>query len=166
MIKEIRNFLEPDEFNKVQNEILGGNFSWYLADGIAMPHDGHNMLSHIAYAHNNVNSDFYNFCVPIIKKLDAFSLVRIKANFHWQTKEIIEHGHHNDFRNLKDKTDLHTAIYYINTNNGYTKFKSTGKKFYSEENKMVVFKASEMHTGSSCTDKNFRVVVNFNYFPR
>ena len=165
-MKEIKNFLEPHEFKEVKNEILGGNFSWYLSDGVATPTDGHNMLSHMAYIDNKVNSDFYNFCVPIIEKLDVFSLVRIKANFHWQTKEIVEHGYHNDFLDLKNNTDLHSAVYYINTNNGYTKFKSTGKKFYSEENKLVVFKATDMHTGSSCTDENYRIVINFNYFPR
>jgi len=164
-MKEIKNFLEQDEFYKVRNEILGENFPWFLSNGVATPMDGHHMLSHIAYIDNKVNSDFYNFCVPIIKKLDAFSLVRIKANFHWQTKEIIEHGYHNDFLDLKNHTDLHTAVYYINTNNGYTKFKSTGKKFYSESNKMIVFNANEIHTGSSCTDNDFRIVINFNYFP-
>ena len=165
-MKEIKNFLEPDEFYKIRNNILGENFPWFLSNGVAIPMDGHHMFSHVAYVDNKVNSDFYNFCVPIIEKLDAFSLVRIKANFHWQTKEIVEHGYHNDFLDLKDNTNLHTAVYYINTNNGYTKFKSTGKKFYSEANKMIVFNANEKHTGSSCTDKNYRIVINFNYFPR
>ena len=165
-MREIKNFLIPEQFLHIRDEILGENFPWFLSNGVANPKDGHHMLSHIAYIDNKVNSDFYNFCIPIIEQLNVLSLVRIKANFHWQTKEIIEHGYHNDFLDLKENSDLHTAVYYINTNNGYTKFKSTGKKFYSQANKLVDFKANEIHTGSSCTDETFRIVVNFNYFPR
>ena len=50
----------------------------------------------------------------------------------------------------------------MNTNNGYTRFKKS--KVRSEENKMVIFNSKEEHTGSSCTDQEFRVVINFNYY--
>ena len=39
----------------------------------------------------------------------------------------------------------------------------TVKKIISEENKLIEFNSALEHTGSSCTDKSRRVVINFNY---
>ena len=50
----------------------------------------------------------------------------------------------------------------MNTNNGYTKFED-GTKVESVANRLVTFPASMMHTGTSCTDKKIRIVINFNY---
>ena len=55
-----------------------------------------------------------------------------------------------------------TAIFYVNSNNGYTEFEN-GAIVESEENRMVVFPAEMKHRGTSCTDKKIRVVINFNY---
>ena len=56
-----------------------------------------------------------------------------------------------------------TSIFYINTNNGYTKFKD-GTKVESIANRMITFPANMEHCGTSCTDKNIRIVINFNYY--
>ena len=56
-----------------------------------------------------------------------------------------------------------TSIFYINTNNGYTKFEN-GEKVESVANRMVTFSTNLKHTGTSCTDERTRVVINFNYF--
>ena len=53
---------------------------------------------------------------------------------------------------------------YLNSNNGYTRFKEGGKIF-SERNKLVKFKGNKYHTGSTCTDKEYRSIINFNYIP-
>ena len=37
------------------------------------------------------------------------------------------------------------------------------KKITSEENKLIKFNSQLEHTGTSCTDENRRVVINFNY---
>ena len=56
-----------------------------------------------------------------------------------------------------------TSIFYINTNDGYTKFED-GTKIESIANRMITFPANINHTGTSCTDEQTRVVINFNYF--
>ena len=58
-----------------------------------------------------------------------------------------------------------TAIFYLNTNNGYTLFED-GTKIESVANRLLTFDANLPHTGTSCTDKQFRCVLNINYFPR
>ena len=61
---------------------------------------------------------------------------------------------------LKQST---TSIFYMNTNNGYTKFED-GTKIESVANRLVSFPSNMKHKGSSCTDEKIRVVINFNYF--
>ena len=57
-----------------------------------------------------------------------------------------------------------TAILYINTNDGYTRFKKKNKKIKSEENKLIDFNGRLSHTGTSCTDAPYRMVINFVYY--
>jgi hypothetical protein len=61
-----------------------------------------------------------------------------------------------------DHENLTTAIYYVNSNNGYTKFKS-GEEIKSLENRLIVFKCNLLHSGTTCTDEKRRVVINFNF---
>ena len=97
------------------------------------------------------------FTINIIK---IKKLLRIKANLLTRTNNIVINKFHKDFNN---KNKLTTAIYYINTCNGYTLFKD-GTKIKSVSNRFVSFDSNLEHTGTSCTDENIRVVINFNYF--
>ena len=56
-----------------------------------------------------------------------------------------------------------TAILYLNTNNGGTKFKETGQFVKSTANRAVIFPQKFEHAGVWCTDKKLRFVGNFNY---
>ena len=52
----------------------------------------------------------------------------------------------------------------MNTCNGYTHFED-GSKVHSVANRLAIFPSTMFHSGSTCTDKDMRVVINFNYFP-
>ena len=58
-----------------------------------------------------------------------------------------------------------TAIFYINTNNGYTEFED-GTRVESVANRIVNFPANLKHRGTRCTDQKIRIVINFNYFKK
>ena len=90
------------------------------------------------------------------------SLVRVKLNLLHRTEKIIEHHSHIDIEDPPN--DLKTAILYLNTNNGYTKFE-TGEKVDSVANRLITFKGSTKHFGTtnSCAAP-YRVVLNLNYF--
>ena len=158
--KIINNFLEKDQFLNLQNIITSDSFPWYLVKGINTIGDNQYQLVHSIYKAYEVNSVFFNNLKPLIEKLNAKALIRIKANFIPKTNKIIEHGYHTDFKNIKNKT----AVYYINSNNGYTKFKKDKFISNSEENKILIFDSNELHTGTSCTDVDYRIVININYF--
>ena len=68
---------------------------------------------------------------------------------------------HSDFDNLKLTSKSKTAIYYVNTNNGYTVFKN--KKIKSEANKIIIFNGNTKHKVKYQTDRDTRIVINFLY---
>jgi hypothetical protein len=163
-MKIIDNFLNKEDFETLQNNMLGYNFPWYLQDGVNVIGDEFFQLTHNFYKEFQIVSHLYNLVEPLIKKINPISLIRIKANLLTKTEKIIEHGMHIDqFGKIIPKSK--TAVFYCNTNNGYTKFED-GDKVKSIENRIAIFNNSLYHSGSSCTDKKARVVININYFPR
>jgi len=161
-MKIIPNFLDQQNFLELKENMLGSYFPWFLAEGVVKTGDNQFQFIHNFYKENKIKSTFYNLLLPILDKIKLRALIRIKANLIYKTNKIIEHGFHTDVNPIKKNTKQKTAILYMNTNNGYTKFKKS--KVSSEENKMVIFNSREEHTGSSCTDQEFRVVINFNYY--
>ena len=113
---------------------------------------------------NTLTSDKFPWYLNhgVKEKLGIVSLVRAKFNLLHRTDDIIEHQPHIDIPNPPD--NLKTAILYLNTNNGYTKFED-GNKVLSEENRLVIFDGKLKHWGStnSCSEP-YRIVFNLNYF--
>ena len=156
-IRTIKNFLKKKDFKHIENTLHGIFFPWFLGTALTTQSDFY-QLCHIFFIDHKVNSPFFKDLKPILDILKPRELLRIKANLLFSTPEIVEHGYHLDY-----KTRPHqTAILYLNSNNGYTRFRG-GKKITSEKNKLVKFDGSLWHTGSSCTDQQHRIVINFNY---
>jgi hypothetical protein len=159
-IKIIKNCLSEKDFQLIKNTIYSDYFQWYLNFGINIEKDGFVQFTHTFYNNYTKNSDLFENLKPLIQILDPLALIRIKANLLIKTNEIIQHGMHTD-----QLFKCSTAIFYVNTNNGYTKFED-GKIISSEENKLVVFDNFMKHSGSTCTDSNERIVINFNYIEK
>ena len=81
---------------------------------------------------------------------------RVKANLTLKTSTPEKSLFHSDYKDMK------TAIFYINTNNGYTEFKN-GVIVNSVANRLCNFDSNLEHQGVTCTDEKRRVVINFNY---
>jgi hypothetical protein len=155
----IENFLEKNEFLYLKYIFTQKDFPWFLIRGINNDTDPYYQFVHLFHFENKVKSDFFKELSPLIKKLKIRSLLKIKANLLPKENKIIEHGYHCDF----NYSDSKTAVFYINNNNGYTKFKN-GFISKSEENKIIIFNSNEEHTGTTCTDSDYRIVINLNYF--
>jgi hypothetical protein len=157
----IKNVLKKENFLTIKNTLEGGNFPWYFSKVLIEKINNNFQFVHTFYNNFTVNSNFYDLIIPIIEVLKPLSLIKIKANLLPQEKNIVEHGMHVDHYHKKCKT----AIYYVNTNNGYTKFLDK-TKILSEENKLLIFNTEEEHTGTTCTNVSRRIVINFNYVPQ
>jgi hypothetical protein len=159
----IDNFLEKEDFENIKNLIMGPNFPWYYRDGVVeKENDKKNkfQFSHLFYTNNSPTSTLLNELSPILLKINAISLLHVKANLNPRLDILFEHGFHTDYTD--PILNQRTAVFYLNTNNGYTLFED-GTKIESVENRLVSFKTSIPHTGSTCTDANRRVLINFNY---
>ena len=168
----IDNFLDSKSFEDIQETMMGRQFPWYWAHSVVYtkhePDNSQNLLcdeiynfqfTHIFFQGNEGKSKYFNNITPLLNKLECTGVFRIKANLNpIKPRDIVEHEYHVD-----NHVTPYTSIFYLNTNNGYTIFKD-GTKIESVENRMVTFKTSFYHTGSSCTNQKRRVVINFNYY--
>ena len=169
-MKIIDNFLEPDEFKQIETLMTSDTFPWYYNnfkiksglhsyETLECEEKNNWQFVHSFYSSDRINSDCFEALLPIIKKIEPRSLVRIKANCGANTEKSVLHGNHVDYA-YKGCT---TSIFYVNTNNGFTQFK-TGKKVGSVANRLLTFTSPTYHSGVSCTDEQVRIVINFNYF--
>ena len=163
------NFLEPNEFQNLQILMFGEDLPWYYMDKIDYLDDKDRFqFTHAFYDNDQgATSEHYKMFDFIFEEAKATKLYRIKANLLTRTSSIQEYSFHTDIGDLNDSPEKlkqwTTSIFYINTNNGYTKFED-GTKVESVANRMVTFPANMKHCGTSCTDEKKRIVINFNYF--
>ncbi len=168
-------------------EVDVSGFPWIYNDVIDWPgeeQDGFCFI-HMFYNDDIPMSPFLEVVDPILSKIKRTALIRVKANLLTRTPEIVKNNLHHDVgyfdqiegppysftdveesqRTYSDEKLGHitTAIFYVNTNNGYTELED-GTKIESVANRFVSFPADTLHTGTSCTDEKVRVIVNFNYF--
>ena len=172
-LKVIDNILPPYQFQQIQSILMEDTFPWFYnrhanADSYGFEIGTYHGRSVFQFTHtlfhdgppwNGVGSNYYSIVQNCISGLDIKKLYRIKINLLTPTLFHQNTGWHCD--NCGDAS--RTAVYYINTNNGYTKFKKSGKIVKSVANRMVIFPSDLEHAGFSCTDKKVRVLINFNY---
>ena len=159
MFKVVDNFLEKEYFNEIQKTMLGGNFPWYHSYGITKEE---NKKDNFYFVHNfyrdfSPSSNYFNLLKFFLDKIECKSIIGIKGNTYFKTNKKEIHASHIDYP-FKHKG----CLLYINDNNGLTYF---GKKSVKPKaNRVVFFDPGKDHASSSCTDKNRRININFNYF--
>ena len=163
-MKIIDNFLNDDDFNIIQQYLLNDNFTWHLNDSIAQQKYG---LDQYQFVHPFYDiskpflQNYSDFLNPLFNKLQAKYILRVKANLRPRTTQGVLSPFHTDM-----DLNQQTAIFYLNTNNGYTKFQDdTFDDVPSVANRLLTFYGGLKHCGSSCTDQNTRVLLNINYIP-
>ena len=154
------NFLPEKEYINIYTLLTDEYFPWYFNNYKTLSHTGElfdYQFTHTFYKDNEISSPFFKSLKPLIDKLNSRALVRIKANLNPITQELIKSKSHTD-----QDFECKVAIYYLNTNNGYTMLED--KKVESKANRMVLFDSSIFHYGTNSTNCNNRMVINFNYF--
>ena len=163
-MKIIDNFLDDDEFNIIQQYFLNDSFTWHLNDSIANKRQG---LDQYQFTHTFFDiskpslQNYSSFLQPLLLKLKPRYIFRIKANLRPRTTQGVLSDYHVDM-----SLNQQTAIFYLNTNNGYTKFQENDyDDVHSVANRLLTFYGALKHCGCSATDSNYRIVLNINYIP-
>jgi hypothetical protein len=162
----IDNFLKQDQFDALKNVITSPTIPWFQNQYLVKPDNSHQVddiynwqFTHTFYKNYSVSSEYFPVLDSILVNLNPSAILRIKANLIPRTDKSVVYQYHTDVSNFKGKT----AVFYINSNNGYTLFKD-GSRVESIENRIVIFDSTLEHTGTSCTDSRNRCVINFNYY--
>ncbi len=153
-----KNFLDKKQHSKINNILLGLDFPWFYAPYQTSKRDS-SFMFHCFFRNNKINSKYYFLIKPILKKLNINKIINIRSNLC--LKRPMKNNWHSDFDLLKPSPKNRVAIYYVNTNNGYTKFKNF--KIKSEKNKIAIFNGDVKHKAVFQTNTDTRIVINFNY---
>lgn len=156
----IKNALNNKELDYIKSVYKGYDMPWSYNDGVSRIDDDDFQFVVPVWETMHINHMAFDAAASILNILQPEYLLRIKANLRTNTTVIQEAGLHTD----TDIPGSLTAIFYVNTCDGYTKF-NDGDKIDSIENTLVVFPAKLLHCGTTCTNTNRRVVINFNYIP-
>jgi hypothetical protein len=166
-VEVINNFLPKEIHRKITETVMtpSGKLPWYVSAVVAdedwnckYDRKYNYQFTHTFFGNFTMNNETFPLIAPLIEKIKPFTLQRVKANLSPWTNEIIEHGMHIDSPSPLAKS----AVYYLNTNNGLTIFED-GTKIESIANRLIIFDSKTNHTGTSCTDKIFRSVINVVY---
>ena len=178
-IKIIDNFLDKELFKKLQNFLLGDECPWFYNESKVIfekgrplfaplkdyPSESQHQFTH-TFLGNHLNQSWSSYTPHIavlLHKIKPRVWIRVKSNLTNVTSKAGVSGWHYD--NITDGVpwkDTTTAIFYVNTNNGYTIFENE-KKVSSLENRIAIFPNNILHSGVSQTDTKTRVTINLNY---
>ena len=164
MPKVIDDFLCSDDFDSISSSILSNYFHWFW-NPVITKHSEINIgqFYHQFYMCNSdKQSDFFPVLQPLLSKLGQLVLFRVKANLNPRDTVHTKLGDfHTDFPGFQSTT----AIFYLNSNNGWTEF-SGGEKILCRSNRLVLFPQEQHHVGYSCTDQPFKCLININFLTR
>jgi hypothetical protein len=167
MIEIYDNFLPQQDFERIKDIMLGGDFPWFYSKTKVKSVDPENhnnyQFTHMMYDNYVPRSQFWSTLDPIIRRINAQAWLRTKCNLTPRTEDPYSYGFHVDIDDFHGKT----AVFYVNNNNGQTVFQ-VGEDVIlerSKENRLVIFDSQIEHTGTSCTDAKVRCVINFNFLP-
>ena len=171
------NYLDPRDFKKIQSVMMDDpDFPWNWCEHTVrnqFQSDGTLLENNYQYVHIFMNkiilfenrlSKYITILQPLIELIGAVAWIRIKANANPRTEKIVISGFHQDVteRRLLE-CEPTTAIFYLNTNDGYTIFEEDGTKVNSVANRICFFPHWMYHSGTTCTNANRRIALNLNF---
>jgi hypothetical protein len=161
-MKVIDSALKKEDLSILGNIINSIDFPWYYNNYQVPEEKDSSFLFHSFFHSNGINSKYFFIVKPILKILNCVVIINIRANLLLKRSEFKSNYHIDRWGFNKPKHK--TAIFYVNTNNGHTLFKNNNKKIKCVENKLIIFDSKLSHKTVLQTDKDKRIVINFNYF--
>lgn len=174
-LKIIDNFLDEETFQKISDHVKDNRFDWHRSRILFSDNFKGNKLYNLQFTHvfydpyKRIQANDSPIVYPVLKKINEEiiqidSLAKVKANLHVNRGEQYYTGYHVD----EKKENLgkgNSAVFYINTNNGGTHFKTDEEEQLvdSVKNRIVIFPNNISHSTYTANDVPFRIVINFNW---
>jgi len=163
--KVIDNFLDIEFYRKFRDILYSEELPWFFRSSytgdIEKTGTESVYFTHNFFNKNTVSSSllFKEYISPILKKLNAVSLLQVRANLLLDPGRPTASSFHID-----EPCNCKTAILYFTTCDGPTILDKKEKiKIDSVENRLLIFDSSIPHSGTS-NKIDRRIVINFNFF--
>lgn len=159
-----KNFLPEPHYKVVRDLFLTEKLPWHFNDRVVSTVHQF-MFTHTFMDDGRViNAHFFEpvrAMLDLIQQKKSFiGVSRIKANLYTNQREMIEHPAHFDIPPDADVADKFCiGVYHVNACNGLTVIGDD--KIKSRDNQLILFNNAS-HYGTTQTDTDTRVVINFN----
>ena len=166
MYRVIDNVLSEDDLISIEQNILEAPI--FAAHQSTALHQSNNvydvMMSRVFYSSYyplcEYNREYLSYFHPLLDKVvDGGFLLRVSLNLTFATSNPYVSQFHVD----TDVPNSRTCVYYLNTNNGGTKFQKSGEIVQSQRNRCVIFPSHFFHAAVNTTNTKLRWVLNINY---
>jgi len=159
-----QDFLPDFHFRDIDQLFMTQMLPWFFQDTVVTGHK-HFMFSHVFMDDGKVvNPRLFEpvrgMIPELLKKTEFVGVTRIRAVLYTNQGKEIVHPTHTDIPLDSEFSDKYkTAVYHVNSCNGKTVIGD--QEIVSKANQMVLF-GNVPHYGTTQTDTDIRVVLNFN----
>lgn len=158
-MKKNYNVLSKEDYSTIRATFLSEDFIWNYYRYISDDKDKYYIFKHTYVKDSNffgTVNHFNDFLKPLFEFLKIKTVINVTA--YLMTKSLnAKKGF--DLTSVNKKTK--TAIFYIEHNNGYTKFKK--ENIENEGNMFVSFSSKENRIEYPTTNKERRIFLNIEY---
>ena len=166
MYRIIDDVLSEDNLINIEQNVLEAPiFAAYQSTASQQSNNVYDvMMSRVFYSSYyplcEYNREYLSYFHPLLDKVvDGGFLLRVSLNLTFATPNPYVSEFHVD----TDVPNSRTCVYYLNTNNGGTKFQKSGEIVQSQRNRCVIFPSHCYHAAVNTTDTKLRWVLNINY---
>ena len=165
----IDDFISEDDLVKIEQNVLQASiFKAYESTAFQESDDVYDVMMNRVFFSPFYDSrtkpicdqEYLPYFYPIIDRIpDLKVLLRVSLNLTFATPEPNVSQFHID----NHIQNSFTNIFYLNSNNGGTKFEKSGDVVQSQRNRLVMFPSFLKHAAVNTTDTKLRSVLNINY---
>ena len=162
----IDNFISEDDLVKIEQKVLQQPiFKAYDSTAYNTSTNVYDVMMNRVlfsslYPLCGYDKEYLPYFHPILDKIpDMGFLQRVSLNLTFATSNPYISDYHVD----NNTQNSFTNIFYLNSNNGGTKFKESGEIVQSQRNRLVMFPSFRKHAAVNTTDTKLRWVLNINY---
>ena len=176
------NILPESEVIKIDNEFkecpwnVSGNLVSLSTSTIDNYKDNPNVKDYLKFTHDfydlKSQSDNTKICDVVFNgflkhiELDNVTMFRAKANLQTQFTNNNEQIHNTPHVDMIDMPH-YVLIYYVNDSDGdtilFNEDESIIAKISPKKGRYLIFNGNTLHAGSNPTNKDYRIIINYNF---
>ena len=152
------NFLDNNQFKKINHYITHGSFPWYMHDDIKF----FKLIHYFIKEENKkiISSPYITLVLSeLLQKIKVKKIYTARVDCYFKSKESYDHEPNID---IDENSKNFIGILEMNSTNGYTSVIGQDK-IKSEENRFICMKSNTPYFHVSHTDCDKRIIITLEY---